>query len=137
MASGLRCATTRSMRGSKDAWARVAWVCAAVLCVGCGGATVTPQARADAQKIWDERCTNCHGPRGLGDGPGALTLPVRPRALADSVWQASVSDEHIAAVIVDGGESVGLDGMMAANPDLKAKPAVLRALVEHVRSLTP
>ena len=41
------------------------------------------------------------------------------------------------SVIIDGGQSVGLSPDMAANPDLKARPEVLDALVKHVRSLAP
>ncbi len=108
-----------------------------LLAVACGPDLSPTQARQEAETIWAERCTNCHGARGLGDGPGALILQTKPRALADSGWQASVTDEHIATVIVDGGQSVGLSPDMAANPDLKTKPEVLEALVQHVRSLAP
>ena len=105
--------------------------------VACGEDVTPAEAQQQAKAIWDERCTNCHGPRGLGDGPGALILQTKPRALADSGWQASVTDEHIATVIIDGGQSVGKSPDMAANPDLKARPEVLDALVKHVRSLAP
>ncbi len=111
---------------------------APLLAAACGARTgVSPQAMAEAKTIWSERCANCHGPGGMGDGPGARALPVKPRVLADSTWQAQVSDEHIATVITEGGRVVGLDPNMAANPDLKAKPDVLRALVLEVRSLAP
>lgn len=109
----------------------------ALFSTACGGGTVSSQARAEADAIWGDRCARCHGAEGLGDGPGARVLPVKPRILSDSSWQASVSDEHIAKVITDGGQVVGLDANMAANPDLKSKPEVLRALVLKVRSLQP
>lgn len=103
--------------------------------VGCRDAPPSAEAVAGAQKIWDERCSNCHGPKGMGDGPGAAILPVKPRVLADSGWQARVTDEHIANVITEGGQPFGLDAQMAANPDLKTKPEILRALVRLVREL--
>ena len=109
----------------------------ALFAAACGGDSVSPKARAEADVIWADRCANCHGPRGMGDGPGARALPVKPRVLADSTWQASVTDEHISTVITEGGKVVGLDANMAANPDLKAKPEVLRGLVLKVRSLKP
>jgi hypothetical protein len=93
----------------------------------------SPEARAAADAIWDTRCLNCHGAAGHGDGPGARLLPVKPRNFADHQWQSSVTDEHIAQVIVEGGAAVGLDMNMAANPDLRTKPEVVRALVERVR----
>lgn len=107
----------------------------AAACEGSG--SVSPAAQAEADAIWSDRCANCHGPRGMGDGPGAAALPTKPRVLADSAWQSQVTDEHISTVITDGGKVLGLDSNMAANPDLKAKPEVLRGLVLKVRSLTP
>ena len=115
---------------------RVALVGLVLLVAGCpGSGPPSAEAVAEAQGIWKERCSRCHGDAGMGDGPGAAILPVKPRALADSAWQSSVTDEHIASVIVDGGKPHGLDAQMAANPDLKAKPEVLRALVQFVRGL--
>ncbi|MBX7079158.1 MAG: c-type cytochrome [Nannocystaceae bacterium] len=91
------------------------------------------QAHAQAQQIWSERCANCHGPGGRGDGPGAKLLPKPPRNFADAQWQSSADDARIAQVIVDGGPALGLDRNMAANPDLRRKPEVVAALVEIVR----
>jgi len=105
-----------------------------VLLAACGGpAAPTAEHRAAAQLIWKERCSNCHGPFGRGDGPGAKLLPVHPRNFADRHWKEQADDERIARAIVDGGPAVGLDGNMAANPDLRRKPEVVRALVEIVR----
>lgn len=94
-----------------------------------------PAVRAEARQIWQDRCANCHGPSGAGDGPQAPHLRVSPRRLSDGDWQATVSDEHLRTVIVEGGPAVGLDVAMAPNPDLRAKSQVLEALVEHVRGL--
>jgi mono/diheme cytochrome c family protein len=107
-----------------------------VLVVGCGREALAPAAaRAEAEKIWKERCVTCHGPSGRGDGPGAKILPVKPRNFGDGHWQDDTTDERIAQVIVDGGRAVGLDSNMAANPDLQKKPEVVAALVELVRGL--
>lgn len=94
-----------------------------------------PAVRAEAQQIWQERCTTCHGPTGNGDGPQARHLQVEPRRLSDRAWQSTVSDEHLRTVILEGGPAVGLHPLMAPNPDLRSKPAVLEALVQHVRGL--
>ncbi len=105
----------------------------ALLCA-CGRPALPPEAaRAEARRVWTDRCAVCHGVGGRGDGPGAKLLPVKPRDFVDEAWQASVDDAHIAKVIVDGGRSVGLDTNMAANPDLQSKPEVVDALVELVR----
>ena len=114
---------------------RRALVGIASLLVACGGTLPPEEARTEARKIWNERCSNCHGERGHGDGPGAKLLPVRPRNLADQHWQSEAENDRIAQVIVDGGPSIGLDSNMAANPDLRTKPEVVTALVELVRGL--
>lgn len=33
---------------------------------------------ADAKKLVEVNCVPCHGPKGLGDGPAAAALPVKP-----------------------------------------------------------
>jgi mono/diheme cytochrome c family protein len=49
---------------------------------------------------WQQNCTTCHGPLGRGDGPqGQL---VHASDLSRSDWQASVTDEAIAATIRQG-----------------------------------
>jgi len=94
-----------------------------------------PEVQAEARRIWQDRCANCHGPTGDGDGPQARHLLVPPRKLSDAAWRATVSDEHLRTVILDGGAAVGLNPVMAPNPDLRGRPEVLQALVEHVRAL--
>jgi hypothetical protein len=52
--------------------------------------------------------------------------------LAD--WQKSVTDEHLAKIILEGGAAVGLSPLMPPNPDLADKPQVVDALVAVIRS---
>jgi mono/diheme cytochrome c family protein len=94
-----------------------------------------PAVRAEARQLWQDRCANCHGPTGDGDGPQARHLLMPPRRLSDAAWRASVSDEHLRTVILEGGAAVGLNPGMAPNPDLRGRPEVLEALVAHVRGL--
>lgn len=94
-----------------------------------------PAVKAEARQLWQDRCANCHGPTGDGDGPQARHLLVPPRRLSDAAWRASVSDEHLRTVILEGGAAVGRNPVMAANPDLRGRPEVLEALVAHVRGL--
>jgi len=97
--------------------------------------TVTPEARAQADQIFEERCVSCHGPQGHGDGPAAENLKPRPRDFHNRRWQKAVTDAEIAKAIVYGGSAVGMSGEMAANPDLENEPGIVGALVERVRSL--
>lgn len=106
-------------------------------CGGKGGtetASANPEAVKEAKQVWETRCVNCHGPNGLGDGPGAAALNPKPRSFSDKQWQMKTKDEDIAKVIVEGGAAVGMSEAMAANPDLKDKPEVVDELVKIVRS---
>jgi mono/diheme cytochrome c family protein len=96
---------------------------------------ITPEARAQAADIFESRCVACHGLDGHGDGPAAANLNPRPRDFHDPKWQKSIDDTTIARAIVSGGQAVGVSVEMAANPDLEDEPAVVAALVEHVRGL--
>ena len=92
-------------------------------------------AQREAGEIFATRCATCHGPKGAGDGPAGVVLTPRPRDFRDPAWQASVSDEHIERIIVDGGVAVGKSPAMPPNPDLTSKPEVVAALRALVRSL--
>jgi mono/diheme cytochrome c family protein len=98
------------------------------------GDTVTAGAKDEVQEIWDSRCANCHGDKGLGDGPGAVALDPKPRSFANRKWQATITDDKIRTVIVEGGYAVGLSQSMTANPDLRSRPEVVDGLVKKIRA---
>jgi mono/diheme cytochrome c family protein len=89
---------------------------------------------AEAKNIFSTRCVTCHGASGKGDGAAAAALNPKPRDYTDKKWQASVTDEQLAAAIVGGGVSVGKSALMPANPDLKGKDAVVGEIVKIIRS---
>ena len=95
---------------------------------------VTAADRKEAHEMFNTRCATCHGQFGRGDGPGAAGLNPKPRNYADLAWQKTVTDEEIEKAIVYGGVAVGKSPQMVANPDLQAKPGVVAALREKVRS---
>jgi mono/diheme cytochrome c family protein len=96
-------------------------------------AAVTAEARGQAAEIFTARCATCHGDQGRGNGPAAANLKPPPINFHSRKWQRSVSDQRIAQAIVYGGKAVGLSSEMASNPDLENEPAVVAALVEHIR----
>ena len=95
---------------------------------------ITPEAKAEAESIYNARCVTCHGTRGQGDGPAAMGLAPRPRNFGDKMWQSNVTDRHIETIIQFGGSSVGKSAAMPANPDLVSKSAVVAGLRAHIRS---
>jgi mono/diheme cytochrome c family protein len=99
------------------------------------GDDIPAEAAKEAETVWQARCSTCHGAAGKGDGAAAAALSPKPRDFSQQAWQSSVTDEHIEKIIAEGGQGVGLSMLMPANPDLVAKPAVIKALRAHVRSL--
>lgn len=93
--------------------------------------------KAEADTIFVQRCVMCHGAKGMGDGPAAAGLNPKPRAYSDAAWQASVTDDYLARVIVGGGAAVGKSAAMPGQADLKDKPEVVKALVAKIRSYGP
>lgn len=48
---------------------------------------------ADGKKITEANCVPCHGPKGLGDGPAAAALPVKPANWTSPAVQAETDGE--------------------------------------------
>jgi len=104
---------------------------------GCDGddkPATDPKVVAEAQQVWDTKCSTCHGKEGRGDGQAGLALDPKPRNFHDRGWQGRVNDDHLKKIIVEGGASVGLSANMAPNPELADKPKVVAELVKKVRS---
>lgn len=91
-------------------------------------------AAEEARNTFNNLCSVCHGQSGTGDGPGAASLDPKPRNYTDKAWQASITDEQIRRIILEGGAAVGKSQMMPASPQFKDKPLVVDELVKIVRS---
>ncbi|MEZ4294373.1 MAG: urate hydroxylase PuuD [Polyangiaceae bacterium] len=87
----------------------------------------------EAQAIFAERCTPCHGKEGRGDGPSSSSLNPKPRNYHDQEWQGKATDEGISKAILEGGQAVGKSSVMPGNPDLVKKPEVVAELVKIIR----
>jgi mono/diheme cytochrome c family protein len=48
---------------------------------------------ADGKKIADTNCVPCHGPKGQGDGPAAVALPLKPANWTSTAVQAEADGE--------------------------------------------
>lgn len=86
-----------------------------------------------AQALFTSMCATCHGLDGKGDGPAAPNLTTKPRDYTDAAWQASVTDDYLKKIIVEGGQKNQKSPLMPGNPDLANKPDVLDGLVSIIR----
>lgn len=48
----------------------------------------SPDMIAAGAKAYSTNCAVCHGPKGLGDGPGGASLNPHPRNLVEGKWKA-------------------------------------------------
>jgi len=48
---------------------------------------------AQAKKMFEQNCVACHGPKGLGDGPAGVALPVKPANWTSSTVQKETDGE--------------------------------------------
>jgi mono/diheme cytochrome c family protein len=85
-----------------------------------------------ARDNFRSQCSKCHGESGRGDGPAGVSLPVRPRNLADCSRMSKESDERIFRVIKSGGASVGMSQEMPPWQDAFDDNEI-RDLVAYVR----
>jgi mono/diheme cytochrome c family protein len=79
---------------------------------------------ADLQKgqtLYAQRCATCHGDKGAGDGPIALSLPAeqKPRNLQEGKYKFATDDNKFRELMKKGGAAVGLNMLMPAQSDLK------------------
>jgi mono/diheme cytochrome c family protein len=79
-------------------------------------------------------CASCHGERGDATGPLAATLEPRPTDHTNGSYMNALSDEHLFAVIEQGGAAVGKSPQMAGWGGTLKEPQI-RNLVAFIRSL--
>jgi hypothetical protein len=52
----------------------------------------TPETLADAEQLFTDNCVLCHGEKGMGDGPGAKTIKIKPANFTDEKLMAAETD---------------------------------------------
>jgi mono/diheme cytochrome c family protein len=52
----------------------------------------TPETLTAAQDVFTDNCVLCHGEKGMGDGPGAKAIKVKPANFADAKMMATETD---------------------------------------------
>lgn len=102
------------------------------LCIVLGSPAKAEDVEA-GKKLYQERCSPCHGPDGKADTPTAKALTPKPRDHSDGNYMNALSDEHLFKVIKEGGASVGKSPIMPPQVDLKE--AQIQDIIAFVRTL--
>jgi mono/diheme cytochrome c family protein len=63
---------------------------------------ILPPDLVSGAKIYSQNCTQCHGTRGLGDGPQAAQLPVPPAALGFSDFATQYTPAEWYTIVTQG-----------------------------------
>ena len=72
-----------------------------------------------AQHTYKTRCAMCHGEKGDAKAPMAQTLRPRPRSFVDLAWQSTVTDEHIAKIVVENhGGTIAVTSSSSSGTEL-------------------
>jgi hypothetical protein len=96
------------------------------LCAACGR-----NERMDA--LYAQRCINCHGPAGRGDGPMASLLPVKPPDFRDTV--ESKGNSQIRKIISEGSGVMPAFSPALTGPEINDMLQMVRFLSRDGRDL--
>lgn len=90
----------------------------------------TPEALAAGAALFGDKCANCHGEKGNGDGPDADQYAVKPQDLTDAGMMAAITGGEIFWKISEGRRPM---------PSFKKQLTGEQRwqLVQFVRSLVP
>jgi mono/diheme cytochrome c family protein len=103
-------------------------------CAGSSGTTSQEASRLllEGSRVFDERCSPCHGETGHGDGMLAELLPIRPRNYHEEQFRWGASWEQIAAT-VRGGRSGVMPPFIEAlsEPEIRAVSFLVACWVER------
>jgi mono/diheme cytochrome c family protein len=64
--------------------------------------SASPAALSAARSVYNDKCANCHGDSGKGDGPDAASYYPRPSNLADAPRMNQLTDGEIFYQITEG-----------------------------------
>ena len=88
--------------------------------------------------IYEQRCLDCHGSEGRGDGSKALSLSPRPGNLVSAATSAK-SDQDLLKIIANGRPRTAMPAWKDELTDEEQQDVLryIRSLVRFSRSLTP
>ena len=89
----------------------------------------TPQQLAEGEGLYTQRCMQCHGALGAGDGAFARSLTRLPQEIGSFSWQAAHNDVEMEKVVRDGVAGTA----MPSGHELDQQQ--LRSIVAYLRTL--
>jgi mono/diheme cytochrome c family protein len=130
------------MKQTQPVGTRIAFALTLLGLWGIGLASVSaPSDQAGWERgrvIYEQRCLDCHGSEGRGDGRKALSLSPRPGNLISAATSAK-SDEDLLKIIAKGRPRTAMPAWKdeLSDEDQRNVLAYIRSLVRFSRSLTP
>jgi len=91
-----------------------------------GGSSNGEVSLAVGEKVFHERCELCHGPNGMGDGPGGAALNPKPRNFHDTAYMKTLSDDQIFQTIMNGKAGTGMPPWKGIVSESEAKSLILK-----------
>jgi mono/diheme cytochrome c family protein len=90
----------------------------------------TPAALQAAKAIYDDKCLQCHGETGKGDGPESMMYSTKPADFTDAHMMSEMTDGEIFYKMTEGREPM---------PSFKRQLTEEQRwqLVHYVRTFTP
>lgn len=116
-------------------WQRrlVVWVVGGVI-FGAASNSVMAAGNVEAGgKLYQMRCSPCHGADGKATTPTAQALNPKPRDHSDGAYMNKLTHEHLAKVIKHGGAAVGKSQIMPPHTDFSEQQ--LEDVIAFVRTL--
>ena len=87
------------------------------------------------EDLYRFHCAQCHGLKGMGDGPNATKeMPVSPRDHTSAVEMNKLTDADIINAITDGGPATSKSSLMPPYGKTLSK-AEISALKDYLRKL--
>ena len=128
------------MELTRSMWTRVACGVTVLGLWGAGLASVEAPSDQEILErgriIYEQRCLDCHGSEGRGDGRKALSLSPRPGNLISAATSAK-SDEDLLKIIANGRTEMPAWKNELSDEQQRDVLAYIRSLVRFSRSLSP
>ncbi len=81
---------------------------------------------AVGDQVFKTNCETCHGPTGMGDGPGGAALNPKPRNFHDAAYMDTLSDATIMDRITNGKPGTSMPAWKGILTEAQIKSVMLK-----------